>query len=59
MAYALGRRLEYYDMPTVRAITREAAEQDYRMSAFIRGVVHSLPFQTNRAVVAADAEAGR
>ena len=44
MAYALGRRLDYYDMPTVRAITRTAAEQDYRMSAFILGVVNSPAF---------------
>ena len=59
MAYGLGRRLEYYDMPTVRSITRDAAENDYRMSSFIRGVVHSIQFQTNQVAAAADAEAGR
>ena len=60
MAYALGRRLQYYDMPTVRRITGEAAERGYALSAFVRGVVHSPAFRTNQAVVAADAqEAGR
>jgi hypothetical protein len=45
LAYALGRRVEYYDMPTVRSIVREAAEDDYRLSSFIVGVVQSAPFQ--------------
>jgi hypothetical protein len=50
LAYGLGRRLEWYDMPTVRAITRDAAAKGNRMSAFILGVVHSTPFQMKRAV---------
>lgn len=45
MAYALGRRVEYFDMPTVRTITSAAAENDYRLSSFIKGVVHSAAFQ--------------
>ena len=45
MAYALGRRVEYYDQPRIRAIVREAEEQDYRISAFIRGVIESDAFQ--------------
>ena len=49
MAYAIGRRVEYYDMPTVRAIAREAAEHDNRMSIFILGVVRSPAFQMSRA----------
>ena len=44
MAYALGRRIEHTDMPTVRAIARTAAMEDYRMSAFILGVVESPAF---------------
>ena len=48
MAYALGRRVEYYDMPTVRAITREAADNDYSVSSFIMGVVASPAFQMTR-----------
>ncbi len=45
MAYALGRRVEYYDQPRVREIVREAAESDYRMSAFLLGVARSPAFQ--------------
>ena len=45
MAYALGRRVEYYDQPTVRAITRQAEAEDYRMSSLILGVVRSDAFQ--------------
>ncbi len=45
MTYALGRRIEAADMPTVRAIVREAARQNYRISAFIMGVVSSSAFQ--------------
>jgi hypothetical protein len=54
LAYALGRRIEWYDMPTVRAIARDAAEQDHRMSAFILGVVNSTPFRMNRVVTTED-----
>jgi hypothetical protein len=45
MTYALGRRVEASDMPTVRRIVRNAAAQDFRMSAFILGVVNSAPFR--------------
>ena len=48
MAYALGRRVEYFDMPTVRRITRRAADDDYRMSAFILGVAQSPAFVMSR-----------
>ena len=48
LAYGLGRRVEYYDMPTVRAIVRDAADNDYRMSSFILGVVNSAAFQMSR-----------
>ena len=44
LAYALGRRLEYYDRPTVRQIVRDAADQDYRWSALITGIVTSPAF---------------
>ena len=54
MAYAIGRRVEYYDMPTVRSITREAAENDYHASSFVMGVVESPAFRTTRAGVVAD-----
>ena len=39
MMYALGRELEYYDMPQVRAVVRRAAAQDYRLSAIVSGIV--------------------
>ena len=43
--YALGRGLEHYDMPAVRRIVREAADDDYRWSSLVLGIVRSLPFQ--------------
>lgn len=49
MAYALGRRVEYYDQPTVRSIVSEAEENDWRMSSFVLGVVNSDAFQMQRA----------
>ncbi len=49
MAYALGRRVEAYDMPTVRAIVRDAAAADNRISSYILGVVNSPAFRTQRA----------
>lgn len=52
MIYALGRGLEYYDMPAVRRITREAARQDYRFSALMVGIVTSTPFEMRRAAAA-------
>ncbi len=48
MAYALGRRVEYYDQPTIRAITRAAEDNGYRISSFILGVVGSDAFQMKR-----------
>lgn len=49
LTYALGRGVEYYDMPTVREIVRAAREDDYRWSSVILGVVESAPFQMRRA----------
>jgi hypothetical protein len=45
LTYALGRGLEYYDMPVVRQIARDAAAQDYRFSSIVLGIVNSTPFQ--------------
>jgi mono/diheme cytochrome c family protein len=44
LAYALGRRVDYYDLPSVRKIVRDAAAQDYRWSALIVGIVNSPAF---------------
>ena len=48
LAYALGRAPEYYDRPAVRAITRAAADTDYRWSSIIVGIVKSSPFRMRR-----------
>ena len=44
LAYASGRGLEYYDMPAVRKIARDAARGNYRWSSIISAVVRSTPF---------------
>jgi hypothetical protein len=49
MTYALGRGVEYYDNPAVRAIARQAAVDDYRLSSLILSIVKSTPFQMRRA----------
>jgi len=49
MTYALGRGIEYYDMPSVRAIVHEAAPGDYKWSSIILGIIKSAPFQMRRA----------
>ena len=49
MAYGLGRRVGALDQPTVRQIVRDAAEQDYKMSSFVLGVVLSDEFRMKKA----------
>ncbi len=49
LTYALGRGVEHYDRPAIRAIVREAEGSDYRWSSLILGVVKSVPFQMRRA----------
>jgi hypothetical protein len=44
LSYALGRVVDHRDMPAVRRIVREAAEEDYRFSALVLGVAESDPF---------------
>ena len=56
LTYALGRGLEPYDMPTVRAIHREAAKEDNRFTSLVLAIVKSPPFQMRRAEAAASAE---
>jgi cytochrome c551/c552 len=48
MTYALGRGLEYYDMPVVRGIARDAGQNDYRFSSIVMGIVKSTEFQMKR-----------
>jgi len=48
MTYALGRGLEYYDMPAVRKIVRDSSSSEYRFSNLILGIVESTPFEMRR-----------
>ena len=45
MMFATGRNVQYYDRPSVRAIVRQAAANDYKFSSLVLGVVESVPFQ--------------
>jgi len=49
MAYAIGRRIEYYDMPTVRGITRDVAKNKNRFSSLLLNIVKSPAFQMSQA----------
>lgn len=53
MTYALGRRLEAADMPTVRGIVRQAEPSEFRFSSFVLGIVQSPAFRMNVADAAA------
>lgn len=48
LTYALGRGVEHYDAPAVRAILRDAARDDHRFSALVLAIVNSTPFQMRR-----------
>jgi len=49
LMYSIGRPLEHYDMPAVRAITASAERSDYRFSSILMGIVASEPFRMSRA----------
>jgi hypothetical protein len=49
LTYALGRGLDYRDMPAVRKIVRQAAPANYKFSAIVTGIVQSTPFQMRMA----------
>ena len=55
LTYALGRGLEYYDMPAVRKIVQDASANGYRFSSLVMGVVNSPPFQMKTKKAGADA----
>jgi hypothetical protein len=55
LAYALGRGVEYYDMPVVRRIVRDAKRQNYRFSALLAGIATSEPFRFSTAPAAENA----
>jgi hypothetical protein len=49
LMYAIGRNIQYYDQPAVRAIVRGAAKDDYTFAALVRGIVNSVPFRMRAA----------
>lgn len=49
LTYSLGRGVEYYDMPAIRTIIRDAAASEYRWSSLILGIIKSTPFQMRTA----------
>ena len=55
LTYALGRGIEHYDNPAVRAISRDAARDNYRISSWILAIVNSTPFQMRAASAEASA----
>jgi Protein of unknown function (DUF1588)/Protein of unknown function (DUF1585)/Protein of unknown function (DUF1592) len=58
LIYALGRGTEYYDMPLVRSIVREAEKDNNRFSSLVLGVVKSPQFQMNEKIQVTENEAG-
>ncbi len=59
MTFALGRSLQYYDMPTLRAIVRDASRDNYRFSTIVLAIVNSPAFQMDRVPEAKPAPAVR
>jgi hypothetical protein len=53
MSYAVGRRLEYFDMPVIRGIDRDAAKNNNRFSSLVLGIVKSPAFQMRQAAAPA------
>ena len=49
LMYAIGRNLQYYDAPTVRAVMRDAAPANYTLASLVLGIVKSRPFQMREA----------
>jgi hypothetical protein len=48
MTYALGRTVEYYDMPAIRKIVRDARRENYKFSSLVMGIIASPEFQSSR-----------
>jgi len=48
LTFGLGRHVADHDQPAIRAIVRDAAAAEYRWSAIILGIVHSMPFQMRK-----------
>ncbi|MGB7219254.1 MAG: DUF1592 domain-containing protein [Vicinamibacterales bacterium] len=54
LIYALGRGIDYHDMPTVRSIVRDASPRNYRLSSLVFGIIRSAPFQKRMALEGAE-----
>ena len=59
MVYALGRSLEWYDMPAVRAIVDRAAADDYRFAAIVLGIAESDAFRMRSVPAVGENDASR
>jgi hypothetical protein len=59
MTYALGRGVEPSDMPVVRSIVRRAAQNNYRLSSIVQGIVDSAPFQMRTRLEPAETRVAR
>jgi hypothetical protein len=59
LTYALGRGTQYFDMPAVRGILREAKGQDYRFSSIVLGIVESTPFEMKMKPASTNQEGSR
>jgi hypothetical protein len=57
MTYALGRGVEYFDMPTIRKIVKDSKREDYRFSSLVRGIVSAPAFQSSMVEQPAPVEA--
>ena len=56
LMYAVGRNVQYYDQPAVRAIVKESARNNYTFASLAMGVVKSVPFQMREAQAAKTAK---
>ena len=59
MTYALGRKVEPSDMPVVRRIVKNVAQNDYKLSSVVMGIVESAPFQMRTKLEAESTPVGR
>ena len=59
MMYAIGRNVQYYDQPAIRAIIKRAAGDNYTFASLVLGVVESEPFQMRETPVATAAKVAR
>jgi hypothetical protein len=55
MTYALGRGLQYYDMPVIRGIVRDSKAKNYSFTSVVLGITQSVPFQMRANVSGANA----